>query len=148
VRPTAFIAALLMTAATVVAQEGRFVDRMTLPDGRVVVVAEGDGEPRSIGSYSVHIYGAKNPQFPLDDFLCGVVRPRNGAVEKVLAADIDGDGSAEIVVRIRSAGTGGYLSADAFSSTGKEIILRASVANLPKDADVIAELRRSRAEKR
>ncbi|MNZ89914.1 hypothetical protein D3C78_1088560 [compost metagenome] len=106
----------------------------------MVIVAEGQFEPRSVGSYSVRIYAGANPRFPYDDFIAGTVRPRAGAVEKVLFADVNGDRSPEILVIIRSAGTGGYLSADAFHFQGSTLSLVESVAGLAKDADPIRAL--------
>jgi hypothetical protein len=115
--------------------------RKVLPGtSTVVVVAEGQFEPRSVGSYSVRIYAGANSRFPYDDFIAGTVRPRNGAVENVLFSDVNGDGSPEIVVVIRSAGTGGYLSADALHLHGTTLSLVESVAGLAKDADPIRAL--------
>jgi hypothetical protein len=107
----------------------------------VVVVAEGHLEPRSVGSYSVRVYGGARPGFPYDDFIAGIVRPRDGAVESVQPADVDGDGAPEIVVVVRAAGTGGYLSADAFHLRGTTLSLVESVRGLAKDADPVAALR-------
>jgi len=53
------------------------------------VVAEGEGEPRSIGSYSIRLYGSANPDFPLDDFIAGVVVPRDGSVERLAKLGIE-----------------------------------------------------------
>jgi hypothetical protein len=92
------------------------------------VVAEGDFEPRSIGSYSVRLYSGENPQRPTDDFLAGVIHERDGSIEKVVLADVDGNGRDEIVVIVRNAGTGSYLSAHAFAIEKKRLVLRASVA--------------------
>jgi hypothetical protein len=62
------VLAIMLCAGEVLADEGRYVKQLPLPDGRVSVVAEGDMEPRSIGSYSIRFYGARNPDFPTDDF--------------------------------------------------------------------------------
>ncbi|MOA44590.1 hypothetical protein D3C78_1668930 [compost metagenome] len=93
-----------------------------------------------MGSYSVRIYAGTNPRFPYDDFIAGTVRPRDGAVENVLFSDVNGDRSPEIVVVIRSAGTGSYRSADAFHLQGTTLSLVESVAGLVKDADPIRAL--------
>ena len=122
-------------------QTGRFVNQYQLSTGITVVIAEGDFEPRSIGSYSVRIYGA-NPMFPTDDFLFGTIRPRDGIIEKVLIQDINGDDIEEIIVILRSVGTGAYLSADAFRYQTKQLKLLVDVTGLKKDADPIRELRR------
>jgi len=118
----------------------RYVQKHRLPGGRVAVVAEGDLEPRSIGSYSVRIYTGRSERFPTDDFVCGLIRERDGSVEAVNLADIDGDGTAEIVVILRCVGTGGYLSADALSVKGGQLRLVAHAEGLPKDADSVRAL--------
>ena len=120
-------------------QAGRYVNQHKLSSGLTAVVAEGDFEPRSIGSYSVRFYGA-NPEFPTDDFLHGTIRSRDGFIEEVSIQDMNGDGTEEIIVIIRSVGTGGYLSADAFQYGSKQLTLIAGVAELTKNADPIREL--------
>jgi hypothetical protein len=132
---------LLAASTTLASDEPARIVRKVLPGtSTVVVVAEGQFEPRSVGSYSVRIYAGANPRFPYDDFIAGTVRPRNGAVERVLFPDVNGDGSPEIVVVIRSAGTGGYLSADALHLQGTTLSLVGSVTGLAKDADPIRAL--------
>jgi hypothetical protein len=120
----------------------RFARTLHVPGSwEVVVVAEGDFEPRSAGSYALRIYGGGSTNFPLDDFVTGVIRPRSGTIEAVRFDNIDGDDKLEIVVIIRSAGTGGYLSADAFGYRAGSLELMASVADLDKTADPILALR-------
>jgi hypothetical protein len=114
--------------------------KVTLPDGRIVVVTEGSGEPRSIGSYSMRLYSGKNPQFPLDEFLGGVVRSRDGFVERLELDDLDDNGDPEVIVIIRSAGSGSYLSADAFSVSGRSIILIETLSGLQAKAEPRVEL--------
>jgi hypothetical protein len=115
----------------------RVVIRVSMPDGRTVVVAEGDHEPRSIGSYAVRVYAEGPPATATDRFVAGLVRPRDGSVERVVIEDLDRDGRADLVVVIRAAGTGGYLSADAFSYASNRLVRRASIASLPPDADIV-----------
>jgi hypothetical protein len=105
-----------------------------------VVVAEGEGEPRSVGSYSLRVYAVADPRLPYDRFIAGVVRPRDGTIERVLSADLGDDGSTEIIVVIRSVGTGSYLSADAFRFDAQGLAHVASVAGLPKDSDPVRVL--------
>ena len=132
---------LTMQIALAAEQDHRFARKFQFPAGReIAVVAEGEFEPRSIGSYSVRTYSGVNPKFPFDDFITGMIRPRNGAVENVRFHDFDGDGRAEIIVIIRSAGSGSYLSADAFAYADKSLKLLASVSDLPNDADPIPVL--------
>jgi hypothetical protein len=119
----------------------RAVKQAVIPGGStIVVVAEGDFEARSIGSYSVRVYGAANPRFPFDDFIAGTVRPRDGTIDHIGFADLDRDGSPELVVIIRSAGTGAQLSADAFRLRGTVLMLLESVSSLANDTDPIRAL--------
>ena len=121
----------------------RYLHKLALPSGQTAVVAEGDFEARSIGSYSVRIYSSENAQ-PGDDttfFSAGLVRPRDGTVEKVFLADLGDGGSSSLVVTMRSAGSGGYLSADAFAVDKRSVALRGSVSGLPGNADPVAALK-------
>lgn len=106
----------------------------------MVVVAEGELEPRGVGSYSVRVYGGSDPRFPYDDFIAGTIRARDGTIDRVFFTDLDGHGSPEIVVVLRAAGTGGYLSADAFRVHGSTLSLIDSVSGLAKDADPVRAL--------
>jgi hypothetical protein len=120
----------------------RFVKRLQIPDGsEVLVVAEGDFEPRSLGSYALRLYGGGSKEFPTDDFIAGLIRPRNGTVEAVRFADLNGGGRTEVVVVMRSAGSGGYLSADAFHYEHRSLEFAASVADLDPSVDPIQALR-------
>jgi hypothetical protein len=76
----------------------------------------------------------------LDDFVTGTIRPRQGKIERVSVERVDED-AIEIMVVIRSVGTGGYLSADAFRYRAKSLIWVASVAGLDKRADPLVALR-------
>jgi hypothetical protein len=123
-------------------RNSRFVKKLQVPrSSEIVVVTEGEFEPRSIGSYTLKIYGGGSKQFPTDDFIAGVVRARNGTIEAVRFDDIDGDNRPEIVVIIRSAGSGGYLSAEAFRYRARSLELVISVADLDKRADPIQAMR-------
>ena len=73
-------------------------------------------------------------------FIAGTVRPRDGTVDFVGFSDLDHDGSPEIIVLIRSAGSGAYLSADAFQLRGTVLMLLETVSGLAKDADPIRAL--------
>lgn len=132
---------LLATSSTLAADEPARIVRAVLPGTTTtVVVAEGQFEPRSVGSYSLRIYAGANPRFPYDDFIAGTVRQRDGVVESVVFSDINGDRALEIVVIMRSAGTGNYRSADAFDFQGNILSLIESVAGLAKDADPVRAL--------
>lgn len=121
----------------------RYVHKLALPTAQTAVVAEGDFEARSIGSYSVRIYSTENAQ-PGDDttfFVAGLVRARDGKVEKVSLVALGDGGPSSLIVTIRSAGSGGYLSADAFTIDKRSVSLRASVSGLPGNADPVVALK-------
>ena len=107
----------------------------------LVTVAEGPHEPRSIGSYALRLYAPRDDRLPYDNFVTGTVRSRDGRVERLVFADVDGDGAAEVVVITRSAGSGGYLAADAFAAGRTGLRFTKAVAGLRSDADPVAALR-------
>ena len=135
---------LLLAASVHAAAQDRFVSKLTHPTGKTVVVAEGDFEARSIGSFSVRLYEAAAAPDETTFFTSGLVRARDGVIEKVILADVDGDQQQEIVVIARSVGTGNYLSAQAFAVAKDKLIVRAVVEGLAADADPVAALRKSR----
>lgn len=134
---------LLLTTSVNAAAQDRFVSKLTLPSGKTVVVAEGDFEARSIGSFSVRLYEAAPAPDETTFFTSGLIRARNGVVEKVMLADIDGDQQQEIVVTVRSVGTGSYLSAHGFAVVKDELVFLAAVDGLAADTDPVAALRKS-----
>jgi hypothetical protein len=138
-----WLAGLLLANAVIASAnpDGAFVDDIILPDGKVVVVAEARLEPRSIGSYSIRLYSGTDPEYPYDDFLTGVVVPRDGTVERIGLADIDGDGVAELVVVTRSVGSGSYGSARAFSVTAEDITQVVQVEGIAPDRDPVEQLK-------
>jgi hypothetical protein len=90
----------------------------------------------------VRIYSTQHAQ-ALEDttfFSSGVVRVRDGTVEKVFLAHLDDGGTPSLIVTIRSTGSGGYLSADAFTIGKRTVVFRASVSGLPANADPVAAL--------
>jgi len=134
---------IVLVLSTVLSAEDsrRFVKKAAFPGApKVAVAAEGDFEPRSNGSYSLRVYAGTNPNFPYDNFVAGTVRPRDGTIEDVRFADLNRDGSPDIIVVIRSAGTGSYLSADAFQLQGTVLTLLESISGLARDADPIRAL--------
>ncbi len=131
---------LRATHAASAGADGLFDARIDLPDGRILVVAEADREPRSIGSYSVRLYSGRNPSFPYDDFVAGVIEKRDGFIVSARLADVDGDAQPELVVTMQSAGSGSYLAADAYSFTDESITRVAHVEGLAPQADVVAAL--------
>jgi Periplasmic lysozyme inhibitor of I-type lysozyme len=135
---------LLLAASVQAAAQDRFVSKLTLPTGKTVVVAEGDFEARSIGSFSVRLYEAAAAPDEATFFISGLVRARDGVVEKVMLADINGDQQQEIVVTVRSVGTGSYLSAHAFAVAKDKLVFLAEVEGLAANADPVAALREAR----
>ena len=119
---------------------GNQLQAVSLPSGEHVVVSQPPMEPCSIGSYALRVYRPAAPEFPYDSFVGGLIRARDGTVAHLTTHDIDGDGSEEIIVIIRNAGSGGYLSADAIRYQGKQLTLLITVAWLHKDADPIPAL--------
>ncbi len=120
----------------------RYVKKIAVSAKQTIIVAEGDFEARSMGSYSVRLYAPNAAQAGDDTTLyeSGVLLERDGMIEDIRLADIDGDKQDELIVIIRSAGTGGYLSAQALSFENDRIEARTKVTNLPADADPIAAL--------
>jgi hypothetical protein len=143
-----YLGMVLASPALSAEEGGRVILTAVIPgESTIVVAAEGDLEPRSIGSYTLRAYAGGNRRFPYDDFLAGTVRPRNGTIETLKFADLNGDASPEIIVVMRSAGTGGYISADAFQLRGSALSLVAAVSALAKDADPIRRLETQMAER-
>ena len=132
---------LLVSAATLADAQDRFISKYTLPSGQTLVVAEGDLEARSIGSFSVRLYEAATSPDETTFFVAGLIRARDGVVENVLFADLDGDKQQETIVTVRSVGTGGHLSAHAFSVAGSNLSFLAAVGDLAPEADPVVALR-------
>jgi hypothetical protein len=145
-RSLAAIVLLTWSAAAISAEPAaRFVQTITVKPGLVAVVAEGDMEARSIGSYTVRTYSNPegNPENDTTFYSAGLIRKRDGTIETVSLARVDKTPPPALVVVMRSAGTGGYLSADAFAITGNRVVFRGAVKGLPPDADPVAALRRA-----
>jgi hypothetical protein len=143
IKSLVLVIALLASGSLNAAGSERFIAKLKLPSGQTAVIAEGEFEARSIGSFSVRLYDAAPPGEETTFFRAGLVHRRDGTVEKVMLADIDGDRKPEIIVVVRSAGTGSHLSAQAFSFDREKLILRAGAEGLPPEAEPIAALRKS-----
>ena len=109
---------------------------LSLDNGQTVTISEGPGEARSLGSFAIRRYAAAEPGEETTFFLDGQVQSRDGFVERAEIADLNGDGRAEVVVIVRSAGSGGYLSAHAFSVEPR-LAEAGSLEGLPADADPV-----------
>lgn len=134
------IVSLLTVPMGALAQE-RFTSKLTTATGQTVVVAEGDFEARSIGSFSVRLYAAAAAPDETTFFVAGLVRARDGVVEDAILADVDGDKRQEVIVIVRSAGTGSYQSAHAFTIADDTLVLLSAVEDLAANADPVAALR-------
>ena len=140
----ALTAVLLLVGILPAIASGHFVTKIKLPSGQTVVVAEGELEARSIGSFSVRLYRAATGANETTFFTSGLVRSRDGVIEKVVLADINGDEQPEVVVIVRSVGTGGYLSAQVFTvDEDQQLIPGSMVEGLQAEADPVAALRKS-----
>ena len=140
----ALAAVLLLTGILPGTASGRFTTKIKLPSGQTVVVAEGEFEARSIGSFSIRLYQAASGGNETTFFTSGLIRSRDGTIERVVLSDINDDGQPEIIVIVRSVGTGGYLSAHAFSvGKNQQLIPGSTVESLQAEADPVAALRES-----
>jgi hypothetical protein len=136
--------ALLLTAPVNAVAQDRFTSKLKLPTGRTLVVEEGSLESRSIGSFSVRLYEAAAAADETTFFMAGLIRARDGVIEKALLADINGDKQPEVVVMVRSVGTGSYQSAHAFAIEKDKLVFLAAVQDLAPEADPVAALRKSK----
>lgn len=135
------VTATLLSLPWLATAHERFVIKIELPSGQTVVVAEGDGEARSIGGFSVRLYQAAPAPDATTFFTAGLIHARDGTLDKVRLADVDGDQQPDIVVIARSAGTGGYQSAYAFAASKERLSFIAAVQGLRAQADPVAALR-------
>jgi len=85
-------AVLLLTGVLPGMASGRFVTKIKLPAGQTVVVAEGEFEARSIGSFSIRLYQAASGGNETTFFTSGLIRSRDGTIERVVLSDINDDG--------------------------------------------------------
>lgn len=90
-------------------ENGQHREILMLESGQRLVVEESALEPRSVGSLTARVYSGRNPAFPFDDFVAGLVLPRRGVLQRVCALPGEGAGQ-RVVVTVSSVGTGGYLS--------------------------------------
>ena len=121
----------------------RFITKLKLPSGQTAVICEGEFEARSIGSFSIRLYQAAPAGDETTFFTSGLISARDGFIEKVVLGDINGDEQPEIIVVVRSVGTGSYLSAYAFViDKGQKLILGSLVEDLQSEADPVSALKK------
>ncbi len=133
---TALFLTALLPGATAFGSEHSNTLQLTLDNGQTVTVSEGPGEARSIGSFAIRRYAKAEPGDETTFFLDGQVHERDGYVERAEVADLNGDGRSELIVIVRSAGSGGYLSAHAFN-VDPRLSSAGSLEGLPADADPV-----------
>jgi len=131
---------LIFSSALFAGESERFITKVKIPSGETIVVEEGAFEARSIGSYSIRVYDAALPEDETTFFRTGLIHAREGAVEKVILADVAGDAQLEIIVTVRSVGTGNYISAQSFSIDKELLVLTNTVENLPPEANPVTAL--------
>ena len=133
-------AALLCSAAWAA---DRFVQKVPLAKGLVAVVAEGDLEARSIGSYSVRAYfdAQASPGNETTFYTAGMLRPREGTVRSASALEMPGRPHPVLMVVMQSAGSGGFVSADALVVEPRAVRLLARVSDLPPSEDPATQLK-------
>ena len=118
-----------------------FSEGVQLLKNSYVVVEESALEPRSIGSYSIRLYDLTTPDFPTDNFVSGIIRVREGTIQSIEKVDVNSDGEEDLVVLIRSAGSGGYLQIEAFQCSDKKIEVLASELGLDPETQYLQKLK-------
>ena len=132
---------LFLSSQLYAADSDRFIAKQKLPTGQMVVVAEGDFEARSIGSFSIRLYEPASAPDETTFFTSGLIHFRDGAIEKVMLNDVNGDQQPEIIVIARSVGTGNYLSAYVFTFTKDRLFFQTAVEGLSPNVNLIEILR-------
>jgi hypothetical protein len=104
---------LLLLSSPSIADDNDTGEIVRQAGDKLMVAAMGNGEPRSIGSYSLHIY-----QQDRDRYITGHVAPRDGSLADAWMHDLDRDGNPEVMVWLRGAGSGGYGTLDVYTLDG------------------------------
>jgi hypothetical protein len=145
-KPMKFILIGLLFISTLQAAEERFIKKIRFSKDLTVVVAAGDLEPLSFGSFTVRFYRADDEavsqNFDVDDFVAGIILERDGVIEKVEMLDLDGGSSKELIISVRCAGSGAYLSGFALTLRNETVQVLAQDPGMRKDANVALELGR------
>lgn len=139
-----FFLTLFITSGAGAADQER-IKTATMPQGINVVVEEGRLEPRSIGSYSLLLYTKNDPAYPYDRFIAGLVQPRNGTVEEIKFADVNGDKKIDIIVITRYTGSGAFVTVDAFrfnKQSLRPLQLLTTIAGMDAKKDAVQAVRR------
>ena len=131
---------LLLALQLEASPQERFLGKYKLANGMTVVVSEGDFEARSIGSYTLRTYQAAQASEDTTFFVTGLVASRGGVIEKVLLADVNYDLLEEVIVCIRSVGTGGYLDIHAYAVGDSVLESLIVLEGIESDADPLTVL--------
>ncbi|MGY6120147.1 PliI family lysozyme inhibitor of I-type lysozyme (plasmid) [Paraburkholderia strydomiana] len=122
----------------------KFLKKVALPERQTAVIATGDLEACSLGSYSVRIYSSENVQ-PGDDttfYRFGLLHERDGTVEDAFLANLGPSAPASLIVKIRSVGSGGHVSARAYVVSKNGIYAVAAIRDQRPQTDVVAALKK------
>ncbi|RQS64925.1 hypothetical protein DID96_27715 [Burkholderia sp. Bp8963] len=144
-------AAVLVTSSARAADDCSFTKKVDLPSRQqAIVVSSGALEPCSTGSYAVRVYSTAHtaPGFDTDDYVTGILHARDGTVADAFTADLGTRAPQALVVTTRSAGSGGYLGAQAYVTAPRTVRLVASVDGLAPDTDITAALRQALGKRR
>jgi len=121
-----------------------FSQGMNLPTKQSIVVSEGTDEAKSMGSYAIRLYAAPGPSgLRFENFQDGKIVKRDGSLKKVELADIDGDGNPEVIVIIQSAGSGGYIDAEAWKVDKNKLMLLSTVGGMKPNINPVHEMIRA-----
>jgi hypothetical protein len=95
---------------------------------KLLVAVMGSGEPQSIGSYSLRIY-----QQDRDRYITGLVAARDGDLADAWLTDLDEDDNPEVLVWLRSTGSGSYGTLDVYQLDGASL-QRVIISEPPAEA--------------
>jgi hypothetical protein len=107
------VAMVGLCAAGVIADD-RFIKEIALSGGMTAVVAEGDLEPRSTGTYTVRIY----KDLKSGAFVTGLTKERDGAICNIGFGDLNKDGRKELFVETKTSLQENYINIDVFDFDG------------------------------
>jgi hypothetical protein len=140
----ALFCASLSGAPAFASGDCKFLKKVALPERQTAVIATGDLEACSLGSYSVRIYSSENVQ-PGDDttfYRFGLLHERDGTVEDAFLANLGPSAPASLIVKIRSVGSGGHVSARAYVVNKNGIHAVAAIGDQRPQTDVVAALKK------
>jgi len=129
-RLTASAGLLLLSMSSWGQEPSRFIAKLSLPNGLMVMVAEGAFEASMMGSYSVRLYENGSTSHAHAEFLNGIVAPRDAPIASVLASQVCGDQQPDIIVHLSATDTKPHASAQAFEIVDNKLHLCKNVTGL------------------